>query len=101
MTPTTEATIELAFNAGLDAGEAVTRESNGSEAWQAIQFTTKGNRKLQNELKKIDGITRDAYWGYITHAPFSNYYKEDAYLSAYAKVLNANGIQAHKVERLL
>lgn len=63
--------IELAFVEAMEAAEAVTRESNGSEAWQAVQFNTKGLRKLQNQLKKIDGIRRDSYWDIFTPHRFT------------------------------
>lgn len=101
MNATLEQIIEVANDKGLYAADAITQESNGSEAWQAVQFKTKGNRKIQNELKKIEGVTRDSYWGYLIHAPFSNYYKEDAYLSAFVSSLQEQGIEANKVERLL
>lgn len=96
-----EQIIEVANDKGLYAADEVTRESNGSEAWQAVQFQTKGNRKLQNQLKKIEGVRRDSYWGYLISAPFSNYYKEEAYLRAFVKSLSENGIKANYVERLL
>ena len=93
--------IELAFTQAMEAAEAVTRESNGSEAWQAVQFNTKGLRKLQNQLKKIDGIRHDSYWGYIHTAPLYNYYQEEAYTDKYVQVLRGYRISAQRVERLL
>lgn len=101
MTLTLEQIIEIANDKGLYAADSVTRESNGSEAWQAVRFQTKGNRKLQNQLKKLDGVDHDAYWGYLISAPFDHYYKEEAYNDAFVKSLAENGIVATKVERLL
>jgi hypothetical protein len=99
--PTLEQVIEIANDRGLEAADQVTRESNGSEAWQAVQFKTKGNRKLQNQLKKLEGVERDSYWGYLISAPFDHYYKEEAYNDAFVKVLGEHEIAAVKVERLL
>jgi hypothetical protein len=76
------------------------KNSNGSEAWQAVRINTKNLRKLQNELKKLN-IQHDSYWGYLIHAPMSNYYEEEAWIEEYVRVLNENGLKANRVERLL
>ncbi len=79
----------------------VQKMSNGSEAWQAVQITTKNLRKLQNQLKKIEDVRRDYYWGYLISAPLNNFYFEEVWTEAFADYLRRNGIGAHRVERLL
>lgn len=87
--------------AALAAKKADTTDSNGSEAWQAVILETKGQRKLQNELKAL-GVDKDSYWGYnFTPSGYQNYFAEEAWTKTFAKVLNENGIKCRRTERLL
>lgn len=82
------------------AAEAVTRHSNGSEAWQVVNIKADGRSKLGRQLKELN-IRHDSYWGYLIGANMSNYFKEEAWTTAYAQTLAKHGIKASRVERLL
>ena len=79
----------------------VEQMSNGSEAWQAVGLQVKGMRKVQNQLKKIEDVRHDSYHGYLVSAPFSNYFKEEVWTSAFAGYVSKQGIPASRTERLL
>lgn len=86
-----------AIQALLDAP----RYSNGSEAWQAVQFSVDGRSKISRELRKL-GVEKDYYWGHVlTTHEFDNFYAEEAWTEKFAEVFNENGISSRAVERLL
>lgn len=91
-------------NARINAYQPTMSETekaeNGSAAWQVALISTKGERKLQNQLKKL-GYEKDSYWGYTVSAPHSNYHLEREWLKEFVRVLNEMGIKARRTERLL
>jgi len=102
-------TLEIFEEAGRQAKLAIASEhftaeqlmSNGSEAWQSVQIRVDGRTKIGRDLKRM-GIKQDYYWGFLVSPKLvSNYYKEEAWTNTFARVLNENGISAHRVERLL
>lgn len=103
----TEAIVKKAIQAGKEAATKTDDQgSNGSEAWQYVQLFVKGQRKLQNELKKIEGVKRDSYYGYLITAVECGihgygYYKGEAFCQAVAKSLRDDGIKAYAGDRLL
>lgn len=95
-----EQIIETANDRAITAAEKVVENSNGSEAWQAVRIETKGNIKLQNQLKKL-GYEKDAYWGYTMSAPFGGYLAKKEWCEVFANEMTEMGVKSRAVERLL
>lgn len=102
-----EQVVNEAIAKGVEAANATDdKGSNGSEAFQYVQLRVKGQRKVQNQLKKIDAVRKDHYYGYLITRNSGlgtgyGFYKGEAFCDAVAKHLNANGITAYATDRLL
>lgn len=99
--------VHAAVLAGIKAADATDdKGSNGSEAFQYVQLNAKGDRKLQNQLKKAAGVKHDAFYGYIITATEASqygygYWKGEAFCDTIAKYLDEKGIPAYAADRLL
>lgn len=112
MTTTTQelnvqAIVAEAIELGKKAADATDDQgSNGSEAFQYVQLRVKGQRKVQNQLKKIAVVTNDHYYGYMITSTDAlgtgyGYYKADAFTATVATYLSDNGITAYAADRCL
>lgn len=102
-----EQIVTEAIAKGKAAADATDdKGSNGSEAWQYVAITTKKLIKLQNQLKKIDAVKHDSYYGYLITPTRAGqmgygYWKGEAFCDAVAAHLRDNGIVAYAHDRLL
>jgi hypothetical protein len=108
----TATTAELINQAIADANAAVTvatlageiRPSNGSEAWQSVRIRADGRSKIAKELKQIEDVEHDSYYGYLIsphgHCE-NNYYAEEVWTQRLEASLREKGFDARRAERLL
>lgn len=99
--------VAQAIQQGVEVAEQTDdKGSNGSEAFQYVALSVKGQRKVQNQLKKLDTVHHDSYYGYLITVCSAGqgdygYYKGEAFCNAVATSLKQNGISAYAADRLL